>query len=206
MQKKALIGSVAIVLFVIAAGGSYFFFGIGKESSTNQTVNTAVSPTPFVPSTTTADYTDEAGFVFSYPDDVTVEKKESKDTTIYSSLQLTSKKTPGNIAVNIVETKQKTLDAWFKEQSLASSSAKAITLAGIKGMELQTPTGLVTAALDQGIVFVITVTAKDTELSYWRPVSDALVSSFQFAQPATQTGATTNDSSAIEFEGEEIIE
>lgn len=153
-----------------------------------------------VPSQTTKTYTDEAGFSFDYPDDVTVSKKESTSSAVYSSLEITSEGVPGSMAFLIEDTKVK-----FVNELLQNNiTTKETTLGNLKATETEDAVKTVLLAIDQGILFKLEINP-DKNKSYWDSVYKIVLSSFSFVAPKSATSDSLESGEEIILE-EDVIE
>lgn len=205
-RKQLLIGTS--LLFIIVGGmlGGYLYQSNFLSKSSDSVVpedNEESSP-----STTLNKYRDSAGFFFEYPENVKIEKKESKDTTTYASLSLSSSQVSGSISFDVSDTKFRSIDEWVKASG-KESKAKGVKLGELSGKEIDTEEKIMTAALDKGILFSIEVTSENDK-DFWQNVYTTFLSTFAFSTPeAPQTGSTNGSVTGetdIIFEGEEVIE
>lgn len=159
------------------------------------------------PSETLIEYTDPAGFSFSYPDNLSIEKFDIEDPNVYTDLQLFSKDVNGSIKIKIEDTKFKSLDEWIKSNnSSASASPQEKKLGNLDAKEIKTNDRLLLGAIDQKVLFTIEVPL--IEEQFWMKVYDKLISGFSFVTPqenSAAAGSDTNQSDVI-FEGEEVVE
>lgn len=207
----AIIGglSTGVIIAVI------LFYTVIKTDSTEspqpETQNQEEpTPTPVVPSASKESYADEAGFTFSYPSDVVVEKKDLAKAD-YSRLQMTSSRAKGSIDIQASDTTEKTVDAWLKENKAEAteSASTPVKLGHVDAKELKSDDSLSLVALEKGVVFTITAQS-DTDFAYWEKVYRVIVDSFTFTLPEEDTSAAPapaqDTSGGIMFEGEEVIE
>lgn len=158
---------------------------------------------------TTKEFTDAAGFKFSYPENLTLAKNDDEEA--YSSLTITSEEFDGNTSVLVVDATEKTIDEHMKHLN-GVKDIKKVTVAGVEARQFTQGDKLVTATIDNGVLFTFTTDGasyKDT----WTKVHENIATSFTFAPPETaaseseSTGSTpSNSEEEILFEGEEIIE
>jgi hypothetical protein len=209
MSKIKLI-IVVLIALVLAAGGGYYYFKIRPQPIVSQ-LNDTPTPTP----TSTVNeiiykiYEDEAGFSFSYPENVTVSQKDLEDESIYSSLELTNPEYPEEkLIIKVSDTTQKTVDKWlktiFKEEQIGSSEAKLATLNGIK---VNYPKSLVFIAIDSNISFFVQSPKSNV---FWTNTFEKILDSFVLdIAPKTTTstsGISSSSTSDIIDEGEEIVQ
>jgi len=204
---------IIILCVVITAGGIGAAFYIFKPQKTispissNPQENKTIVASEKQPSKTLKEYIDDSGFSFKYPDDVLVTKKEANDSTIYANLELTSNHV-GSIAIKIADSKLKSIDDWFKESKLASTTnKKEIKIGEIPGSEMQVDNKLLAVVLDQDILFTIEVNSQNQK--YWFNVYDTILSSFNFASRQSNNNTETlplDDSNTDAVLEEETIE
>lgn len=148
-------------------------------------------------------YKDEAGFEFTYPEDLTI-KDVSGDLPVYSSLEISSAQHEGKMAIRITDTSFASLDAWLKsKEATGAGSTREITLAGMPGKQIQftNPRRLVTIAIDEGIMYFLESPLDEAE--YWNKIHNEIVSSFTLSD---QTSAPPGGGEEIIYEEEEVIE
>lgn len=187
MSKKLLVAAICVLLAIGTVAG-WLYLNSKAVKGSKEIQNTP--PAKNLPSKNLKEYSDDSGFSFSYPQDLTVDNKKGSDSATYTDLTMTSPKIPGQIAFKITDTKIKSLEDW--------SGGKEITLAGIPAREVKTLDGLSTAALDQEILFTIKVSPEKEE-DFWLSAYQTLISSFSF-EGSSETGGE------VIFEGEEILE
>lgn len=189
---------IKIVLFFLLVGlivAGFLVFRPGSFSNSLQSSNLPAKK--ILPSETLIDYTDPTGFTFSYPDNLSITKKDT-DTNTYADVQLSSKDVNGSLSLKIEDSKFVTLDKWVKLNKSASvGDPKEVKLGNLKSVEIKTGDRLLLGALDQGIFF--TIEMPRVEEDFWDKVYQKTLKSFSFAPPATSEGE-------VSFEGEEVVE
>jgi hypothetical protein len=210
VNTKTLILVVVVVVLVVGAG-LYFF----TQPKNLKPLADAASETPkeVTPSKTFIDYSDPAGFSFSYPDNVSISNRASEiDTVIdpdaYADLQLFSKDKSGSLNLRIADSKFKTIQDWIKDQGLPENTTPVEKKLGeLTAYEVRTSDRLMLGALDQGILF--TVDMPLIEEPFWMEVYNKVTGEFAFAAPeaaTTQTSAAVSPGDEVIFEGEEVVE
>lgn len=152
------------------------------------------------PSSTLLDYSDPAGFTFSYPDNLSIIKNDLEDSSIYADIQLVSKDVSGSLNLIIADSKFKTINDWLK---FNQGTNKEVNLGNLKATEVKTSDRLLLGALDQGILFTIEIPLVEEE--FWMKVYENLLFSFSFVSPESMA-ATGGSGSEVIFEGEEVVE
>lgn len=207
MERKMVIKLLGIgVAVLIVAIATYVIFRPNEQQTSSQSEETVAAKTP---ASTVKTYTDSAGFSFSYPEDVTVSKKDINDQITYANVELTSSTVEGNMSFIAQDTKIKSLDEWLSKivKSTSSAATKEVTLDNLPARQVTTRDKITTAVLDQGILFTIEVLVK-TEKDYWTSVYNTVLSSFSFVAPQSSAASSTGEESSDEvvFEGEETVE
>lgn len=207
MNKRITILIILLIGITIVTGG----FIVQSLVTSNNTTPTNILTQPetnIEPSSKTKEYIDASGFSFKYPDDVTVEKLEATDDTIYSQLKL-SAQIEGSVVIIVQDTEFKTFEDW-KVSNNTVSNVKEVTLGSLKGNEVHVGTLTRTIAIDQGILFSLDLDAKENK-DYWDKVYEGIRTSFTFKAPensvstGTTTSADTGAGDDVIFE-EEVIE
>lgn len=186
--KKLIVLVLALILLGVIAG--IFLLG------TKQTP--IVPPTSEVfPSSARKQYTDSSGFTFSYPTDLTLQEKGALDSITYADVTLTASKTKGKTTVTVADTQASSLDVWISANNKLASptSLKTVTLGGLDAREVRTNNTIITAAIDQGVLFVIK-TLFNSDQPFWPRVHEVIASSFS-------VGSTDSESAG---DGEVVVE
>lgn len=190
MKKKIIL---AVLIIGVVATGLVVLNPVKKSSLTIPHLQEAKRN---LPSETFIDYTDPAGFTFSYPDNLSIIKNDT-DASTYADLQLSSKDVSGSLNLKITDSEFATINDWLK---LYKSEPVEKKLGNLQAMEVKTPDRLYLGALDQEIFFTIEMPRIEEE--FWMKVYDKLLSGFSFVAPA----AATSTSDDVSFEGEEVVE
>lgn len=209
MKKKIIIITItafvlALVIIKLYQARQYFVKSQKK-----------ISPTPTIlkKSPEIKEYTDETGFKFQYPDNLTLEQKTDLEESEYSVISLKSSDTAGNIAIEITDTKLKDSDQYLLENKISTKSAKleVINLSDIAGIQISFEKNITAVAIDNGILYEIKVNMKKNK-TFWLDAYKKITSSFEFsesqedsaAQTQTSFEETSSDDSVEETE--EVIE
>lgn len=204
MSKKVVILVVFLVL-VLFLGGSFVFI---KNNRLGSLANpTSEAGLPVTEKAGNLIYEDEAGFSFQYPNTLGVVETDVNDPSVYSSLELSSKKFPGEkIIVKIMDTSVSTVDQWLKKnpQTGVVGNSSPITLAGINGQQLNfnNPAKNVILVIDSGILYELEAPSGN---SFWDESFKTITSTFAFTSDKTTTSGSNGGSSVID-EGEETVE
>ena len=204
MNTKIMFISIGIVIAV--AIGFFVYRTVQYDAKSSGKVNTSTNSSPqSVSSQAVQEYSDPAGFKFSYPDSASVSPKNTTDDNTYSSLEITSTSTAGKITIDAVSSDLLTLD----DMLVSKAGITNVKLADLTAKQYTEKGSLITLALDEGVLFTIT-TSSGGNVDYWNEVNSRIISSFTFALPeTTQVQSDTPSQSAdsdISFEGEETIE
>lgn len=149
------------------------------------------------PSETYIEYTDPAGFNFSYPDNLSISKAEIEDPSTYTDLEIFSKDVNGSLNLKIADSNFASLDDWLKANQIPPSTlTKEANLGDLKALEVKTADRLLLGSLDEGVLFTIELPL--IEEDFWMKVYNRLLTAFTFVSPYSSTDVT--------FEGEEIVE
>lgn len=209
MRKNYIISIVVILVIAVIGGGIFVFTKANNEETVAPVALDSMEKQPLLPSSTEKQYEDESGFKFRYPDNFDIKVNELDDKT-YADLELTSKDATGSIAIKVTDTKIDSLDEWVKdnESEVDSSTVKDVDFADISAKEIESEDKILLVSLDQGALFAIRTTIPQ-EKEFWKNSYQKVISTFEFYNPAKNTGSAGNSSagpSDIIFEGEEIIE
>lgn len=173
-----------------------------KNSLFSPRANQQEATKQILPSETSIEYTDPAGFTFSYPDNLSITKNEVDDNT-YADIQLSSNQVNGSLNLKISDTKLTSIDEWVKmNQNAAQEAPKEVKLGNLKALEVKLKDRLLMGALDQGVLFTIEIPA--VEEDFWMTVYNKILAEFNFVSPSQEN--TTPSSDEVIFEGEEAIE
>lgn len=149
-------------------------------------------------------YTDEAGFSFSYPEEVEINKNEVKDESIYSSLEISTKKEAGKISFLVTSSNLTAIDNYFTQEK---KTVKKLKIGEMEARQFEDKEKIVTVALDQGALFTVTVDYKNNK-SYWQGVNNKIISTFAFSPPEqndSSSQGSTNGQDDVIYEGEEEV-
>ncbi len=195
-----------IILGIALAAVVVFLIVARRNSAANlpSSENTIEAPPP-VQAQIRA-YTDPAGFSFSYPDIMTLEKNEIDDDSTYSSIKLTDGDAP-RITILVEDTAIGSLEEWLEQNTSTAAKITDLKLGDLDAQQVSTTKGITTVALDQGVLFTVWLapnSSPDEAKAY-----ATVISSFIFKQPEIQAApesAGNGEDSYVEFEGEEVIE
>jgi len=204
-KSKAIIVCIIIVAVTIIA--AFYILNSGKTNlPVSSNTNQALVAFERQPSKTVKEYVDSSGFSFKYPQDVQVSKKDTtNDATAYANLEIISSQAKGSISVKVSDTKLKSIDDWFLENELTFT--KEVKIGGLSGKEANVNNKIISAALDQNILFTIEVYTQNQK--YWQSVYDTILSSFNFVSQEEEDSSGTqslDDSSSDAVLEEEIVE
>ena len=207
MDKKILIRSVLIVIVALfLIGGATFILSKKENNASFPAIQQVPTIAKNLPSTIEKKYVDSSGFTFTYPDDVMVNKKEINDQITYADINLTSSKAAGNISFLVADTKVKSLEQYLLGNGASiSATVKEVTLNNFPAREITQNGAVTTVALDQGILFKITM-QPGNHMQYWEKIYKTIISSFSFAAPQTSSEAVPDYSGDDAVLEEETIE
>ena len=204
MKKKTLL-LIALVAGLIVWG--VLISNQQKKLLSGPQSNSPATAEEIKPSNTFIDYTDPAGFSFSYPDNLSISKAETEDPDTYADLQLFSKDISGSLTIKITDSKITSLDDWLKANKIPSSNTPIEKkLGNLKALEVKTTDRLLLGALDQGVLFTIELPL--IEQDFWMKVYNRLLPDFTFASPVANNsqGISNSSSEDVIFEAEEVVE
>lgn len=200
MSKRTIL---IIVLIVAALGvviAAFLFFGrLGKESKPTQQGSLFTEPFKKVLSQEET-YQDEAGFSFKHPKGARVEEVNLEDDSVYSSLELTLSGKTGKLTIDLRDTTYKSVDDWLAKDRTAPKNAKIsgeTKLATFPAKQYTSSSGLLTVAIDQGVLYRI-----EAPGTSWEEVYDKIVSTFTLTAGSTSASSEAN----VIYEEEEIVE
>lgn len=210
--NKITVVITSIVILALVTAGVLIFSQ--KESDH---VSTPISESKQPPQTTelseTKTYTDPAGFSFEYPNNLSLSvDTDPNDQSVYSELSLHSDDEKGGIEIQVLTDKTKTADDWLIANGIDADTMQVtdLKLADLDAKQYEMKKNVTTVAVDQGTLFLIT-TDYQINKEFWTKVTDRIVTSFTFVQPASTAatsggGDSTESSEEIILEGEEVIE
>lgn len=171
MKKKVLI--IAGVVLVLI-GGLFLVLRSRKRPS-------VVSPVgePEKPEVKLDTWEDQAGFSFSYPEEIEIDPHE-EDTENYAHLELTSANHSGKILIWCQDTDHLDIDAWAEDEATEGAQFFDSELGGepAKKVAYSEPEKLVMATIDIDALVLIEMTPDEED--YWQGAYDSIVSSFTF--------------------------
>lgn len=205
-MKRVWVGSIALIVVLLAVGGWYAMRSPGQASISPEVV---VNTTPTLTPEDMREWKDQAGFSFSYPSGVTINPHE-EDQENYAHLELTHPAFAGSIFVwakDLPAQAGTTVDSWVKkEKSFDGAAVLDTTFADRSASKilLSTPTKkIVTAAVDDGIVFYVEGNFTDSE--YWTKAYETITNSFAFV-PLDGESPGVSELEVVSVDEEEVLE
>lgn len=198
MSKTKLLVVIIAVALLFA---EIYLFTVNKKGPLKSPI--AGITKEAAPSQTLTEYSDPSGFTISYPDNLSIDKKEAADQSTYADIQLSSKDVSGSLSLKIADSKYVSLEDWAKENT-KSTDVKETKLGNLKASEIKLSDRLLLGALDQGILF--TVEMPLIEEKFWNNVYSKVLASFSFAAPEAASDGNASSSDDVSFEGEEVVE
>lgn len=203
MSKKWLMIIIGLVLGIGTGVGALFIFGNktgGPNEEKSALSNLLPKPRATPEVTSTERFEHEAGFSFEYPSNVVIDDQTPSDDSAYAKLALSQAGSKGDF--EIVDTTFKKLDDWLKTSNFTGAKLEgAVNLGGFSASQYSTDTLLITAAIDQGVLYVLS-TPKQLQTTH-----DKIVETFAFA--GTQnTNAASGSRGAVDdtIYEEEVVE
>lgn len=202
MSKTKILILSAVAVFLLVIVGIYLF-NLNKNGSLVAPIAQQLAKEA-TPSESLTRYSDPAGFILSYPDNLSITKKDIEDQSIYADIQLSSKDLSGSLSLKITDSKFSSLDEWVKSNTNDPKNSKEVKLGNLKAEEIRLSDRLLLGALDQGILFTIEVPL--VEEKFWSKVYESVLANFSFAAPEAATSGGVDSSGDVSFEGEEVVE
>ncbi len=197
MNKKTLV--LLLIATVLIIGIVKFVLFPSPKSSLSSPIGQSAEVKEAVPSETTKTYFDPTGFSFNYPDNLSIANNQTTDSASYADIKLTAAGVNGSLNLKIVDSKYKTLDAYFKANNI-TEVPKDVTLGTLKAQEVILADKITVIAIDQGILF----TVDSSKNEFWNKVYSKVLKDFNFAAPVQDNTTSTGDD--VSFEGEEVVE
>ncbi len=198
-MNRSLLIIIGIILLIGTVGFTIWILIFNKPltalqdpGSSTQTKDKRIEPSQVV-----KEYSDESGFKFNYPDNLSLEKNEV-DANTYADIKLSAKGINGSLSLKVVDSNFKTLDDWQKN---VKGEVKETTLGSLRAREVKLSDRKVLAAIDQRILF--TVEMPLVQEDFWMKVSDMVRKDFTFIAGTTLPSADSGD---VAFEGEENVD
>lgn len=202
MGKKTLL---ILIIGLIILGFVIFILMRPKNTVYKSPTAQLTATKEIKPSETVIEYTDPSGFIFSYPDNLSIVKNEIADNSTYADIQLNSKDASGSLNLKITDSKFTTIDDWINaNKAAAKEPPKEVKFGNLKGMEIKTDDRLLTGALDKGVFFSIEMPLIET--NFWMPVYNKLLANFSFTTPENTNSGVAASSDDVSFEGEEVVQ
>jgi len=202
MKSKVLFIGI-LVGIVLIAGLGYFFLVRKSDNTTASPVSQELTATTVPEKFLT--WNDQAGFTFQYPEGLQIDKHE-EDKENYAHLDFSNSGNPGGILIMASDTKYKNVDEWVKaDKTLSGGLVVDTTLGGkpAKKISFADSGKIIIGAIDMQILFTFQMTDTGT---YWKPVFDKIISSYEFVYPTSVPSAGGSSSGGEIIEEEEIIE
>lgn len=188
MNKRIVLIAVSGVTAAVVIVATTAFLNSQKKKPLRAPVvsETTAAPTP-TPVITTETYTDPSGFSFTYPSSIIVTPQKTNDEQTYADIEITATERPGTIHITIIDAPTTTLAQWMKKEkyTLDPRTVKEMSMGGVTASQFIAEGKIITAAIDQQILFTIIVDPQDND-DFWGEVNDGIISSLTFAQ-AEQT-------------------
>ena len=204
MSKQKRVYLVFLIVFAIVIVALLF----GKRNSTKESKDPKLETIDVAATKKIALFEDEAGFSFEYYKDLTVTDITPDDDTHYSLLSIANKDDQELIQIKLTDTKYKKLANWLKNREKESSATANLTGATaldiISANNYRTDNKLFTAAIDQGVLYLIETTDKEAETE---ELYKLITNSVKLALPGPTTSTPGGGGgSNIIYEAEEVIE
>lgn len=195
MQKRFLfIGLLGIV--ALATGTGLLIFSKKTVIQPSKSIEIASAPTPLVKLLT---WDDPAGFTFTYPEGLTVNKHDEDDQN-YAHVELTNKDHPGSLVVWAKDTLAADVVAWVRtEREFAGATTLDTTLGNQPAKKIVFPPNkLIIGTIYDELLFTIDATL--TDKTYWTQIADDIATNFTFKPAQTAAGGAVSGDSAVDEE------
>ncbi len=210
MKQKVIIILLGLLAGGVIGGSVYYF--VGKKSlhvSSSSSFYIPQTPTPTV--VPLVSYKNPSGFLFRYPQSVTLKEIENSDAS-YAEILLTSSDRKGNVSFKVMDTEATSAEDWIQREhiSTASSQMHTIPFADIEAIEIASNGGIFAVSYDQGALFLLSADFQENA-PFWKMVYNYIIESFEFVEPEEDSAPQPQNSGrsvqpGIIFEGEEIVE
>lgn len=190
---------LAGTFLVVGALGLGVYLAANKNrfspQTNQQTAQTTLTPTP----PTLATWDDPAGFTFTYPDGLSVNKHD-EDTNNYAHIELTHKDHPGSVIVWAKDTTSADVQAWATtEKQFAGSTMIDTTLGGKAAKKISfSPNKRIVGTIYDDLLFTVDATLDDQ--AYWEKVVDVIANSFTFKPVGAASGVDTVGGASVDEE------
>jgi len=192
MSKKTLIIVGAVVLVIVAAAVGIYIASRYQKSTPESPSSFFPVTNPFAVKEEDSSYNDESGFSFMYSKSLKIEDTTPEDNAYYSVLILS--KDGQRIIITVKDTTDKKIN-------VDGELLGALSLDGVSAKQFQKGESLVTAAIDQGVLYLIEGPKDD---GFWEEAQNKIASTFKFGkQETTIVGTGGSDNTSYE---EEIVE
>ena len=205
MKKPIVIGSIVLVGCVILAGIVIFRTKLISKTS-EQTMSPAVTVAP----KELVLWEDPAGFSFTYPSELTVNKHD-EDMQNYAHVELTNTGHTGNIIIWAKDTTYQSVDAWIKGDKTVNMAPSVDTTLGGKEAKKIMVTGatkkMITGAIDVDVLVTVEVDMQ-TDEPYWTEIYSGIIQTFSFTavgDTAVMEDQTDTDGGG-QVDEEEVLE
>jgi len=199
---------VAIIGLII---GIVVLLVISSQQPSQKKTEAKIVPTTTQKTKPDLKYSDESGYEFTYPQDLSIKPNDTLSDTQYSELDITSTKRKGNININVETPTLTNFTEWEDENKIdiKINPPKELKMADLSAQQYLVNKKTVTIAFDQGIIFTLTLDPADNP-AYWITNYNKIISSFKIAlqQEEVNTSGASDQTidGGVEYEGEETIE
>ncbi|MDP3973228.1 MAG: PsbP-related protein [Candidatus Daviesbacteria bacterium] len=200
MVNKKLILLLVVIIVLIIGIVLVLMRSQQKDSQSNPFAESTF--TKITPSEAFIEYSDPSGFSFSYPDNLSLDKKVSEDEAAYADLLLSAKGVNGSLSLRIADSELDSIDEWVKvNQTSFKEDPKEVKLGNLPALEINLNDRIITGALDQGVLFTLEMPKIEEE--FWMKVYQKILTDFSFTTPEAESVVSSDD---VIFEGEEVVE
>ncbi len=172
-----------VVFIAIGATTTGLFLARRNTTAPSEGPVSVQTPAP-TPAALLLTWDDPAGFSFSYPEGLTVNKHD-EDNQNYAHVELTSKDHPGSLIVWAKDTNSADVKAWVNtDKTFAGASVIDTTIGSqpAKKVTIASPEKRITGTIFDELLFMIETTL--TDKLYWSGVDEQVAGSFEFTPTA----------------------
>jgi hypothetical protein len=205
MNKRVVI--VIICLFLLLVGLAIIVLKFQQRGSIVSPVGSPGEESQPVVELT--NWEDPAGFMFSYPETLSLDPHE-EDEENYAHLELTAPAKEGKIIIWLKETNYTDIKDYVAAEVGESAAVLDTDLAGASAKKIAyaDPQRMVIAAIDVDALLLLEMTPD--EEGYWQKVFDQILASFEFVplegDEIAPPVAGSDTGGNIIYESEEVIE
>lgn len=196
MKRPVIIILSSIAILLVVVGAIYALYRREPTAAPVASSQSSVSPTATIAEELIT-WTDQAGFSFSYPKNLTVNKHD-EDQENYAHIEFTDPAHPGTLVIWAKDTTAADAAGWVKsDKSLTGGVVIDTKLGGLEAKKILVNAGeskrVVVGTVSDQIAFSLDANMADS--AYWQHILDTVSGSFVFT-PAS--GAESGEGAPAE--------